>query len=478
MKYLKEFNGMGSNYYTEYPYQYNTIDNPTDRGKDGNLEHYRKVNNFQRIQNELVKIIMDKKSLDLLDSEKVMYKFFELGNDKNKNIRNISDRCKNSKKCAEEIYKSFIKYVEIQSGENISENYVNNEFKMGGKYTFFMFLLVIDELKNSFVKEDYLNIKDFNLFFTTDHIKNKTNLINLLQYKKTLEYGYDTFIKLKQHRLSFYFGIKDYILEYGFHDDMKRIIWKIGEFKMTNVFLKNLSSYKSIVLISKILNNINLKELILLQKIKTDIKELFGINTGQCLIEDELRVVKKINNIELLNYYRDNKISDYFNNWCSNFKWFYNTYNYVFTDEDNTYFYVKLKKSDSGLNYLNKKLSIKYLSEDKEVLRSEIYEPLNREPLNSDKPDVREKPKGKKLPNNKNDFLKKYYVDLNKVLEKIKKEKDKNNSYLSKFLYPIVDKYQKKFNDVKKDLQWLIYKLNKNPNFIEDYVEKNNKKTK
>jgi hypothetical protein len=259
---------------------------------------------------------------------------------------------------------------------------------------------------------------------------------------------------------------------------MKRIIWKIGEFKMTNVFLKNLSSYKSIVLISKILNNINLKELILLQKIKTDIKELFGINTGQCLIEDELRVVKKINNIELLNYYRDNKISDYFNNWCSNFKWFYNTYNYVFTDEDNTYFYVKLKKSDSGLNYLNKKLSIKYLSEDKEVLRSEIYEPLNREPLNSDKPDVREKPKGKKLPNNKNDFLKKYYVDLNKVLEKIKKEKDKNNSYLSKFLYPIVDKYQKKFNDVKKDLQWLIYKLNKNPNFIEDYVEKNNKKTK
>lgn len=238
-------------------------------------------------------------------------------------------------------------------------DFINENFKLNGKYGFFIFLDVIDELKNSFIKEDYLNKKGFNLFFTTDNIKDKNKLSNILEFKKSLNVTYETLIHIRNLRLSFYFAVSDFKLEYGFHDDLKNMIYKTGETKITSSFLRNLSSYKSITLISNILKNVNLKELEILQKVKLDIKYLFDKKFNDIEILDTNRIVKKINNIELKNYYDKDNIIDYFNSWCFKHKWYYSTYNYIDIDEENTYFYVKTKEKDDELNFIKRKTDIK-----------------------------------------------------------------------------------------------------------------------
>ena len=98
----------------EYPYQYNTIDNPSDRGFTGNITYYKKVKTFQYIQEELKNIIkenypeLDNKTINNIVNEMMM-----LGGNKSAEIRKISDNCKDIKKCSKEIYDKFFKYVEV-----------------------------------------------------------------------------------------------------------------------------------------------------------------------------------------------------------------------------------------------------------------------------------------------------------------------------------------------------------------------------
>lgn len=110
----------------------------------------------------------------------------------------------------------------------------------------------------------------------------------------------------------------------------------------------------------------------------------------------------------------------------------------------------------------------------------EIYEPMNREPLETDKLKIFKKDKdGKKIKKeDQQKYLVKYYKDLKRVLIKLNKDLIKDKSYLSKHLYKIVNDYKKPFSDVQKDLQWLVYKLRKDPDFIENQEEKIKKNKK
>jgi len=118
--FIKEGNvGMGSGYYTEYPYQYNTMDNPSDRGKEGNVEYHKKENMFQNIQDEIKNIIVSKNpSFDEQQVEDMLMQFFSLGDYKKDKIREISDNCKNIKKCAEKIYNKYSKTIEINNHQD------------------------------------------------------------------------------------------------------------------------------------------------------------------------------------------------------------------------------------------------------------------------------------------------------------------------------------------------------------------------
>jgi len=371
------------------------------------------------------------------------------------------------------------------------KNYKNfselNESKLNGKYGFFMFLDIIDKLKNSFINENFLNVRDFNIFFTTDKIKDKNKLSDLIEYKKSLDVAFITLSHIKNLRLSFYFGVRDYNIEYGFHDDLKRMVYKIGEFKITSKYLNSLSSYKCITMISKILKNANLKDLGLLQKSKNDLKYLFDEKFNDIKIQHGNMVVKKINNIELKNYYNQDNISDYFNSWSFKHKWYYNTWNYIDTNQDDTYFYIKIKDADSELNLLKKNdiKHLKKLHEDTDIEPDDkfvdtvpgmpVNEPMVTEPLNTPVLKMmngRKNKTGKTMKKDeKEKELIKYYKSLKKIIITVNKDMIKDKGYLTKYLYKVVGEYKKPFDLVKKDLQWLVYELRKNQYFIENEEE-------
>jgi len=363
-----------------------------------------------------------------------------------------------------------------------------NESKLNGKHGFFMFLDIVDELKNSFIKEDFLNVRDFNIFFTTDKIKDKNKLSDLIEYKKSLDVAFATLNHIKNLRLSFYFGVRDFNIEYGFHDDLKRMVYKIGEFKITSQYLNILSSYKCITLISKVLRNIKLKDLELLQKVKNDLKYLFDEKFNNIKIEHGNKVVKKINSVELKNYYNKNNITDYFESWSFKYKWYYSTYNYTDEYQDDTYFYVKIKQPDVDLNLLKKNdiRKLKKLNEagqDPEdgsfsdtIPNNIIAEPMITEPLEAPKIKMmngKKNKRGKTMKKvEKEKELFRYYKSLKKIIVAVNKDMMKDKGYLTKHLYKIVGEYKKPFDLVKKDLQWLVYELRKNEFFIENEEDK------
>jgi len=371
---------------------------------------------------------------------------------------------------------------ELEEWDDDEQSDFLSESKLNGKYGFFMFLDIIDELKNSFIKEDYLNVRDFNLFFTTDKINDKNKLSDIIEYKKSLDVAFETLNHIKNLRLSFYFGIRDYNIEYGFHDDLKRMVYKIGEFKITSSYLKSLKSYKCITLISKVLKESNLKDLELLQKIKMDLKYLFDQKFNDIEIKHGDKIIKKINNTELKNYYNKENITEYFDSWSLKHKWYYKTYNYTDVEGDETYFYVKVKENDEGLKVFKKyDKDMKKLQEagqDKEsdsfndiVPRTVVAEPMITEPLEAPKSKMFngvKKNDGKTMKKiDKEKELIKYYKDLKRIIFTVNKDILKDNSYVTKHLYKIVGQYKKPFNDVKKDIQWLTFQLRKNQYFIE-----------
>jgi len=360
-----------------------------------------------------------------------------------------------------------------------------NESKLNGKYGFFMFLEIIDNMKNSFLNKDYLNIKNFNIFFKTDKIKDKQKLTDSLEYKMSLNVAHQTLIHIRNLKLSFYFGVRNYMLEYGFLDNNKNVVYKVGEFKINSSFLKSITvSYKSVVLISKILNIINLKDLIDLQSIKNDLIYLFDIKFNNIQIKDNDKVIKRIDNIELKNYYKDDDIRIYFDKWCFNYKWYYKTYNYVDENNNDTFFIIKLKDTDKDLLFLKKNFDIKKISENKDdessfvdqTPRTNVVEPLITEPLNAPKLKILNKNLSKNTNIDKEKELIKYFKDLKRVLININKDNTKNKSYITKHLYTLVGKYKKPFNDVKKDLYWLQDKLYNDINFIDNEEVKLTKK--
>jgi hypothetical protein len=512
-KYLKEGNvGMGSLYYTEYPYQYQTMDNPQDRGKEGNVEFHQKNNLFQSIQNEMKPLIRNRleqnnSNVSDEDVEKVLHSFFSLGNQKNSEIKSISDNCKDPKSCAKEIFDKYLQYVKINfhnhdnvnDAENILESFDNfSKTKLNGKYGFFMFLEIIDEMKNSFISEDYLNTSDFIIFFTTDKISDTNKLSDKLEYKQSLDVSYETIKHIGNLRLSFYFGIRDFNLEYGFHDDLKRAVYKTGQFKISSSFLKSLSSYKCISLIRNILKNLSLNDVKRLKSIKSDLKYLFD---GKGIVEilDEERVACTVNK----DFIKASNVNDYFDAWCFKHKWYYTTYNYTYEKEKDIDFLVKLKEPDSGLNYLKKHYDIKNIKKiyednempstpsNPEMIGTGISEPTITEPLKADKLTARKyKPDhpelnrpGQKKTNpylnkgdrakqiqkeksDRNKYLIKYYKELQRAVLKIDKDSAKNKSYLTRYIYKIVYDYKKPFSEVKKDILWMYNKLKSNPDFV------------
>ncbi len=228
----------------------------------------------------------------------------------------------------------------------------NNSPKIDGKYGFFLFLKLIDDLKLNFIKtSNYLNTGKYQFFFTTENIKNKENFVGYFNDSLSLKTTCDTAKKIKDLRISCYFGIKNNILEYGFQDDMNKNIYKTGEFNIDNKYIKSLNSYKCLSLIDGILKRTNLINLNLLQEVKSALKFWYE-NEGNILILNDTIIKKSIDKNELKDELTDvNKLLYKYETWCEKFKWYNKVYYYLDSDdEDMVTFYIKIKPKTSKID--------------------------------------------------------------------------------------------------------------------------------
>jgi hypothetical protein len=223
------------------------------------------------------------------------------------------------------------------------------KLKLDGKNGFFMFLKLIDDLKMNFLKTShYLNVGKYQYFFTTEAIKNKESFAGYFRDSLSLRTTCETGIDLKDKRISFYFGIKENILEYGFQDDMSRDIYKTGAFKADTSYVRGLKSYKCLSLVEGILKKSKLNNLNVLQKVKQDLKEWYK-GKGNILILNE-DIIKK--SIEKEDFEKEeleniNDLLRKYEKWCGQYKWFNKVYYYIDSEDENKItFYIKIKSNE------------------------------------------------------------------------------------------------------------------------------------
>ena len=237
-----------------------------------------------------------------------------------------------------------ISYKEFAGDEKITN------IKLDGKHGFFMFLKLIDEMKMHFIKSShFLNTGKYQYFFTTEAIRDKEKFVGYFRESMSIKTTCDTAQNLKNERVSFYFGIKNNQLEYGFQDDMKNSIYKTGLFAVDSKYVRSLKSYKCITLIEGILKNANLSSLNLLQEIKSNLKFWYE-GKGTVLILNETIVRKSIDKDDIKDELGDvNKLLYKYEKWCEKFKWINKVFYYIDSeDNDKVTFYIKIKPRKSA----------------------------------------------------------------------------------------------------------------------------------
>lgn len=234
--------------------------------------------------------------------------------------------------------KSFLTYIR----ENQEKNVID------GRNGFFIILQILDTLKFSFIKSgNYLNVGNFLYFFRTEWIKNPVNVLNSIQSKDLIKNTFKIYSKIKDEKLSFYFGVRNGNLEFGFYNDLKDVIYKTGEFKIRDSELRKMTSFKCVTMISGILRLASTKTLTILHQIKKDMKYLFEDKTSKGIsILTTMRLRKVIEKKELDQKNYDDLIK-YFVDWCNKYPWGKKVEAYIDDTEDDVSFYIKIKPKES-----------------------------------------------------------------------------------------------------------------------------------
>lgn len=219
-----------------------------------------------------------------------------------------------------------------------------NKEQMSGKYAFDIFLDIISDFDLLFIKQDYYNTQDYWYFFTTEKITKYKELLDVLKRKTSLKLAHTTLNSLKDKKLSFFFGVKDYTVFYGFNDEITGEVYEVGKFKTTNKEFKNLKYKKCLKTIRDVIKNSNLKNLKLLHTIKKDFKTLFNLNDVDIEIIDERRV-KSTYSIDIFKIQdrNEDRLAIYMTQWSRKFSWTDKCYYYVRLTEKYAHFYIKLK---------------------------------------------------------------------------------------------------------------------------------------
>lgn len=138
MKNIKSFNNfikeetLNVGYTSEWPMG-NQYMSPDAGDFSSNPDHARKENRFQEVQEHmklLLKPIVLKKNpqADDNDIEKISDSFFNLGNNKNQEIRSMVDKCTDTKQCAKQIIDNYLKYIKINFNSKDGVNNVEQDY--------------------------------------------------------------------------------------------------------------------------------------------------------------------------------------------------------------------------------------------------------------------------------------------------------------------------------------------------------------
>ena len=233
-------------------------------------------------------------------------------------------------------YQEFVKLLK--------ENTQTTNIELSGKNAFILFLDVVVEFEHTFMKQNYLNTGEYLYFFTTDKITKTYEIIDILEHKQSLKYAYYTLTKLKDMRLSFYFGIKKNMLYYGFYNETNGYVYKVGEFKVTGKFLSTMKN-KSLKTLRQVIEKMNLKNINNLHLMRVDFHTFFQDFNGEIEILDEERIKKTFDiNIFKPEDLDELKLNYTFEQWSRNYEWCNKYYYYSLITDKYVHFYIKIKK--------------------------------------------------------------------------------------------------------------------------------------
>jgi hypothetical protein len=179
---------------------------------------------------------------------------------------------------------------------NFNKYKLNEGYELSGKHSFLTFLQIISNHDFHFILNDhYTNLYKYHFFFSTETIKDVEEFVEIFKYKHSLASTYEILLKIKTNKLAFFFGIKDSsLLRYGFVDLDSQRSYVVGEFTATGEYFRSIAKYKALQFINKVVQNVNVKSLSVLSKIKQDFTKFY--------------TKKKSTKIRII----DNKIINYF----------------------------------------------------------------------------------------------------------------------------------------------------------------------
>jgi len=217
--------------------------------------------------------------------------------------------------------------------------------KCAGESSFSIFLGVVSDAGCSFEQKDPLNTGDFAYFFNTGGITDTDTISTILSYKKSLSYAHDTIKILSDKNVAFYFGVRVYNLEYGFVDMNSQLLYKVGEFYTSSRSMKNIY-HPCLTGIKKYLDKVNIKDILILHKVKSPLVNIFTGHSGTTCIIDE-------NNVKVCFYkqiFRPQDVdveilSRFVNRWLVNHNLYNVFYANVVIDEETVNFVLKIRKN-------------------------------------------------------------------------------------------------------------------------------------
>lgn len=232
--------------------------------------------------------------------------------------------------------KKYINYIkeDIQEVENV----------MAGKHGFHIFLEIINDNDINWTKKSHLNTGEYAFFFRSEHIIDNQGIAEQLELKKSLKTAYLTLRSILNMRLCFYFGVKNSKLEYGFYDETAFTVYKIGIFEVNNLyFKKQFPKEANLRIVKNALENINLRNIDLLHKIRTDMSSFWPDIESKTEIIDERTIRRtlpleyfKVEDRDLI------KMMDALEYNIRIFDWTSEIHSYVDIDEEKIYMFVKL----------------------------------------------------------------------------------------------------------------------------------------